>query len=516
MYNIKLNYNYGYKWSRNKNVFVKGYAFYKGILYKEKTLAELFFGVHGEVNFESLLRELNGIFAVVIDYNDSIMAAVDITRTFPLFYTMRNNFYISDDTFYLRDRLGLNVDKNAAVEFLRCGYVTGKHTLLKGLLQLQAGEFLKVDENGIKTKMYHDYLAKKNEISYNKHDYFKKKVHSILDDAMIRLEKFANDNFIIVPLSGGYDSRAIVASLKMHNFRNVICFTYGRPDSPEVSISKKVAEKLNYEWHFINYSEELLKDDFLKMGWFYKLYKYAFNHVSAIHLQDLFAFKILHDSGLIPHNSIVVPGHSGDFLGGSHLRKLPVPNRYNLIPIIMGKHFILNEHIDSDVTIKKNLMRYIEGCSDFLPHSIDDNWNLKERQSKYIINSNRTYEFFGYMHAIPLWDLELVEFFRVVPPEYKIEKPVYEASLMDYVFKPLNIVFIKKKSIKTSNIFKTLRFFVEKMVPYPVKIVSRDLLWKDMNNLELVLKSILSETKRKWSYSESVGIVAEYCLKKSL
>lgn len=514
MYSLKLNYNYGYKWFRNKNVFVKGYAFYKGILYEEKTLAELFFEASGEGNFESLLRELNGIFAVIKDDGDSVMAAVDITRTFPLFYSTQNNFHISDDAFYLREKLGLDIDKNTAVEFLRCGYVPGKNTLLKGLFQLQAGEFLKADENGVKTKMYHNYLAKKTEINYNQYDYFKTKVHSILDAAITRLEKFANDDFIVVPLSGGYDSRSIVALLKMHNFRNVLCYTYGRPESPEVSISKKVASKLKYEWHFVNYSNELIKDNFLETNWFYELYKYAFNYVSTIHLQDLFAFKTLHDSGLIPDNSIVVPGHTGDFLSGGHLRKLPVPNRHNLMSIIMCKHFTLNEDKDGNLAIEKNLKRYVESCPDFLPYSIDDNWNLKERQSKYIINSNRTYEFFGYRHAIPLWDLELVEFFRKLPPEYKIEKPVYEASLIDCVFRPLDVNFIKKKTIKSSKFFKNLRYLVERTAPYPAKTILRDLLWKDINNMELILKPIIAETKRKWSYSESVGIVAEWCIKK--
>ena len=58
--------------------------------------------------FKLLLEKLNGFFSVVHQHGDRILAAVDIIRSIPLFYTINNNhIFISDDARWIleqRDR----------------------------------------------------------------------------------------------------------------------------------------------------------------------------------------------------------------------------------------------------------------------------------------------------------------------------------------------------------------------------------------------------------------------------
>ena len=103
-----------------------------------------------------------------------------------------------------------------------------------------------LDDNRLKKEFYFDYLTTK--ISDKIFDELKSEFLNILRDTIQRLIKFANGRQIIVPLSGGYDSRLVASLLKQANYQNILCFTYGKKSSPEVIISKKVANKIFFYW----------------------------------------------------------------------------------------------------------------------------------------------------------------------------------------------------------------------------------------------------------------------------
>jgi len=80
------------------------------------------------------------------------------------------------------------------------------------------------------------------------------RLDSIYKNVFSRLIESVQGRTIVIPLSGGYDSRSSAAILKKLGYGNVICFTYGRPESFEVQTSEKVAKDLGYKWCFINYA----------------------------------------------------------------------------------------------------------------------------------------------------------------------------------------------------------------------------------------------------------------------
>jgi len=137
-----------------------------------------------------------------------------------------------------------------------------------------------------------------------------------------RLIEIANGRAIVVPLSGGYDSRLIVLMLKRLGYENIITFTYGRPGNKESEVSRKVAELLGLQWEFVPYSNE---------DW-YRWYnsserkdysKLAGNSCSLPHIQDWPAVWQLKNKNLIPGDCIFVPGHSGDLPAGSRSTSVP-------------------------------------------------------------------------------------------------------------------------------------------------------------------------------------------------
>src|SRR5690606_18133863 len=147
----------------------------------------------------------------------------------------------------------------------------------------------------------------------------------------------------------------------------------------------------------------------------------------AIFLQDFFAVKSLKQQGVIPEDAVFVPGHTGDFISGGHL--VPGLTPENITEAILKRHYALRA---GDKTVFRE--RVAKMLHDISPAENFENWNLKERQSKFIINSNRAYEFWGHEHLMPLWDKELVLFFQNIDHSHKIGRPLYDHVLFAHFF----------------------------------------------------------------------------------
>jgi asparagine synthase (glutamine-hydrolysing) len=511
MINVQLNYNHGYKWFSHNGIYVKGYVFDEdNVLYKEDKLLNYFENIKTEEEFKDSISNANGIFSVIIKNDDCVMVAVDTVRTFPIFYLKnKNEFVISDDTYYLKENYRCSIDKATVDEFLTTRYVTGDETLLKNVYQVQSGEYLILSKNKLVNNFYFDYLTHK--VSDKSYDNLKLDFLNILRELIERMIILANGRQIVLPLSGGYDSRLIASLLKQANYENVFCFTYGSVDSFEVDISQKVANELGYDWYFIKYDKETVPKNYPQSEEFKKYYKFNSNHVSVFSTQDYFAVKFLHDNKIINTNAIFVPGHSGDFLGGSHLGKTEIADKDNLIDVIYKKHCSLNKYSINSI-LKSKILSLTNGSqinSKFY-YSIDENFNLKERQSKMIVNTNRTYEYFGYQHAIPLWDKELVIFFRQLPLEYKLNSFFFNKVIIEDIFNGMNIGFIKNDS----PILKKVVNRIKKIIPIFIKNTILELKFNDINKASLRVNPLLNEIDENIHFSNSNLIVVKWYIMK--
>lgn len=468
-----------FKWTSNQKAHVLGHIFdTHNHLLTSHDFLEYCKDVKDLISFERKILKRNGSFSVIIRTDNDIFIAVDSTRTFPLFYLEKDNsIFISDSSDHLQKAHNLEIDKSMEIEFLTTGYVTKDRTLLKGLFQVQAGEFVKFSlcDGLLQKEFYTDYLIEKTDVLSDQ-DAHEKNLQTVLDNALDRMLMFSEGRPFLVPLSGGYDSRLIACMLKKRGVENVICYTYGAKDSHEVLISKKVADALGYKWLFVEYNDKTIPRNYVNDAKFQSYYKYASNHSSVFLLQDYFAIKEIKEKKLTPDNCIVIPGHSADFLAGSHLSIADIENRKRVSTIkkIFHKHYILNK----PTSLTPNINNYLLNTKSEFEYSVDDNWNLKERQSKFIINSVRIYEFFGFKHYLLFWDFELQEFFKELPVQYKIKTKLYLNVAFTHYFEPLIVDFVKDKSR-----FKNL---TKKIVPSTLRSKLQKKFSKDFNKFELM------------------------------
>lgn len=388
------------------------------------------------------LKELKGFFSIFKQVDNAIFAAVDHIRSRPLFYAVNDqDFYLSDSAEWIRQQLNDNeMDEFAKAEFQLTGYVTGKDTLYKSVKQLQAGECLAYTDGKLSVKRYYRF-AHREPVTYSQVDWLAK-LDVVAKASIQRLIDYANGRQIVVPLSGGYDSRLIATLLKEAGYENILTFSYGVKGTKEAVYSKAVAENLGLKWHFIEYTEELWQ-----VAWQTKERKcyqlQGSNWTSLAHMQDWLAVKIIKEQGIVENNAVFAPGHccvTG--LIPSEIISKSSWTAKDTIENLLNKHFNLcpvselnNKEYD-ELLVWNKIKSYLDGANTLDEHAskiMEFNW--EERQSKYIGNSVRVYEFFGYDWWMPLWDHELTALWEELPLSKRINRELYIDYVMDIYLK---------------------------------------------------------------------------------
>ncbi|WP_053106476.1 asparagine synthetase B family protein [Thiopseudomonas alkaliphila] len=388
------------------------------------------------------LKELKGFFSIFKQVDNAVFAAVDHIRSRPLFYAINDqDFYLSDSAEWVRQQLNDNeMDELAKAEFQLAGYVTGKDTLYKSVKQLQAGECLVYTDGKLLVKRYYRF-EHREPVTYSQVDWLAK-LDLVAKASIQRLIHYANGRQIVVPLSGGYDSRLIATLLKEAGYKNILTFSYGAKGTKEAVYSRAVAENLGLKWHFIEYTKELWQ-----VAWQTRERKYyqlqGSNWTSLAHMQDWLAVKVIKEKGIVESDAVFAPGHCcvTGLIPPEITSKLSWTAK-DTIENILSKHFnlcpfseLINKEYD-ELAVKSKIESYLAGASTLNEHAskiMEFNW--EERQSKYIGNSVRVYEFFGYDWWMPLWDQELTTLWEELPLAKRINRELYIGYVTDIYLK---------------------------------------------------------------------------------
>ena len=424
-------------------------------------------------NFQSVQKANVPFIRVVYSIDRSIIeieAYPGLVREVPVFYTVHDQkLLLSDDPKNLLHNNSL--DELSVIEFLSYGYVTSHRTLLEKIYSIQAGTILcfKGQQLQIKTVYLYGSTPESDKDSQELFDGLNQVSEEVFHDLIHSLK----DKHVLLPLSAGYDSRYIAAMLKRGGFENVTCFAWGLPENKDVRISNEIADKLGYKWELIDLSEQNWRES-LDSEWLMPLLVFASKYVSISGVASIPFQKLIRERNY--DDCIVIPGHTGDFISGG---QLPVQISKNsseteMISLIMDKHIFASSKSGSE-----RLFRELEKQINIYTSLMEsyrkfESWNLRERQSKFITNTNRYYEAIGMEWSMPLWDNRFVRFWDSVPLDLKkgsilydsfLEKKIFSETFVDFGLRERGLkkqiinqvmLLIKKSALK--KITKKLRF----------------------------------------------------------
>ncbi|RMZ60601.1 asparagine synthetase B family protein [Chryseobacterium nematophagum] len=474
---LLLKGNNTYSWTNSENLYFLGYFFdshnqlYKGDMAIEFILQEL-----KGTNLEDFCNSIKGAFTFIIISENDCQLISDSINFFPLFYGCEDDKLIVSDQWneIIQYRKKFKLNNKAVDEFETAGFVLSNETLEESIFKTNANQILKINRIESEIIQYKNFIT--NDFSEKSFDELAEEAETVILNIGDRLLKFLNGRTAVVPLSGGFDSRLIVSLLKRLNYKKVICITYGK-ENPEVSLSKAVAKELGYDWHFVDYAK--INIDEIQSEPLYQEYvEYASNGFAMPYLMEYFAVAYLMKNGILPKESVFLPGHSGDFLGGSYINKT-VKNEISfkrLAAFIESKYFNfvqknnrkrkwIQDRIDKSlIPIGKSFIH------DGYNMTIEE-WDIQEKLAKFIFHSSHVFTFYRFEHYFPLWDKELVNFYRNVPFKYREGKKLYDYVLVESFFTPFCINFPKKEELSVAeyvHFFQKIKDAVRYFFPWKI------------------------------------------------
>ena len=235
--------------------------------------------------------------------------------------------------------------------------------------------------------------------------------------------------------------------LKKIGYKDVTCFTLGKPGNYEPINAEQIAKHLGFKWIFTPTKRRTNRYYYYSEN--YNDYSnYADGLTSLPRLLNYFSICQMKKDNLIPDDAIFMNGDSGDFTAGKHIPLQFFESKFvyieSFFKLIMLKHFNLWEFLcneKSELRIEENIRSHIR-----LPNgplyaqdaaSFYELWEWYNRQSKFA-GQLRTYEFWNYEGRIPLWHEGLIEFWANIPLKWK-----HDGNLYNYYLKKYNSQFIK-------------------------------------------------------------------------
>jgi asparagine synthase (glutamine-hydrolysing) len=427
-------------WAQHASTRARGLAFdASGKMLSANDLAVLFDGLSDRNAWLESARALNGAFAVVKVDGTEVHACVDRVRSLPLFFGKgRDGLIVADNAEVVdADLPNRTLNTISSSEFRLTGYVTGILTLIDGLYQIRAGHCF--------------FHSSGEELSQGQQCYYEFRHHTFFpqDDEMLiqmlveihrgvfqRLLRSVGDRQVVIPLSGGYDSRLIGVMLRDLGCRNVLCYSYGVDGNWEAKISRELAAYLGFRWTMVPYSGQQWRSWEATLD-FRRYFREAGNLAAIPHVQDWPAVYELQRRGELSNDAVFVPGHSGDFLAGSHIPPWyvghPQITRDEILQSILTAHYSLWDWPPGggDRLRDAFVQRIDKICGPITDGTAEEAadqfecWDCHERQAKFIVNSVRVYESLGYEWRLPLFDAELMDFWSSVPLSGRVGRRLY-------------------------------------------------------------------------------------------
>ncbi len=502
---LQLIHNQGFEWYQRNGWYVKGYLFGPNNEYLHGGALIDYVEQAGEPS--NWLPNSNGHFIIIHQTENYLWAAVDKLQAFPLFYHQtKTGLIVSDDALWLQQAAGLNEwDKIAAESIKTINCVTANGTLFNGLSQMQAGQYLEFDGTELTLDTYYQHLHHYKE-QLNNSDGYLSVLAKEAEAVFQRLINSLEGRTAVIPLSGGHDSRFIAAMLKKLNYPKVVCYTYGRKDSPEVAISKHVAEQLGFPWHFVEYTPELLETFMGARGDDYRTFGAQLSGIA--HEQDWFAVASLLASGAIAKDGVVIPGYCGDFPAGSYLPKESVwqtiePNLDGLKTYIYQTQFARWGDAAFKAQIEQLLSLQLQSYAvtnrdEFV--SVYEHWLTINRLSRFIVNAVRVYEYYDLQWRMPLWDDGWANLWYNIPNQYRKDRQLYKQYLDTELFEPLGI---QQNMAKVDGFFESEGVLtkIKALTPKPIRQGLKKLLipanQQDANRLQWLAGRIYQQIMDK-------------------
>jgi len=421
--------------------------------------------------------KLKGAFNIIIwDAKEKKLVVVnDRYGLRPIYYSRRNGkLYLASEVKAILtcNDVPKNIDDGAIASLFFFGFVIGNGTYFESIKLLPPASFLVFRNNEISIHNYWDFnfLDKREDKTQ---DYYEEGLGNLIVQAV---QRHVRDGVrITVPLSGGLDSRTILASISKE-YCPINTVTFGTEDMDDVKIAKRVSNALGTNHHCL----EILPEDIIDSA--KKIVNITDGMISFLHSTGNMKLELIRDytdvclDGMQPFGSFFSP-----FAIFKRKRKLLVAN-YLFQPISMdlAKSLFIDSYYKKIKDYPREIIEDIsQKCKSTSASSIIDYSIATQYVRRFINYGNLVKRTFVEVRS-PFFDNDLVDFIINTPPRERRYQYLYTRTF-SRIFPQLSGIPWEKTGLPidaTNTFIRMTLCLVKKHLKKKIRVFDRKLINK--------------------------------------
>jgi len=338
----------------------------------------------------------------------------------PIYYSQYNSeLYLASEVKAILtcNDVSKNIDDGAIASLFFFGFVMENRTYFESIKLLPPASFLVFKNNEISIHNYWDFifLDKKEDKTQ---DYYEERLGNLILQA---IERHVNDGVrITVPLSGGLDSRTILASIP-REYYPINTVTFGTENVDDVKIAKRVSDALGTNHHYL----EILPKDIINNA--RKIVNITDGMISFLHSTGNMKLELIRDytdvclDGMQPFGSFFSP-----FAIFKRKEKLLIAD-YLFRPIStnLAKSLFIGSYYKKIKDYPKEVIHSIsQTCKSTSASSIID-YSIATQYVRRFVNYGNLVKRAHVEVRSPFFDNDLVDFMINTPPQARRYQYLY-------------------------------------------------------------------------------------------
>ena len=259
----------------------------KGYTFKGTSDTEIMLNLYVEYGIDGLLERIDGMYAIcIIDKKDDCIYLIrDRIGEKPLYFYKNANTLIwasEYKAFYEHPSFKVELDEDALSEYIMFRYVSGGHTLLRNVTNLEPGTYMQIKRGEIHKVKYRNYPVgntSKNHYVDDVENWFKDRLRNAVNSRLV------SDVEVGVQLSGGVDSSCITHMIsEKRNELQTFGMVFGDRSYSEQKYMEKVVAVCNTKSHMYEFPNELFLKNWMMTTYFFEA---PMNHEGTVALMHL-------------------------------------------------------------------------------------------------------------------------------------------------------------------------------------------------------------------------------------
>lgn len=382
--------------------------------------------------------------AAVFADDARVVALVDRARSFPLFSARTGGeLRLGDEARALLDDADhLEADDEARTEALLCGFVSGTRTLSRRLRQLPAGtvtSFEKRDHEWRRSELECLGVTPRSaDASASRPDRLDE-LEGTYRDLGERLFAELAGRPLLLPLTGGTDSRCLALMARACGYDRVLCYGNYEPGHWETQVARAVAARLGFPFLHVAWGRDAWRKR-LPLAARSDFFRHADGLSSLPSLVEWPGAAELRRHADVPADAVIVSGHFGDVITGGVEEPASTASRRAVATDIWRTRYCLNHppspRFENERRAQLRIAETLGQIEARPAFSGDDDtgypglrhrWEWTEYQAKQVGIAARTFEHHGFEWRFPLVDPAFLAFWAGATPGERSGRSLHRA-----------------------------------------------------------------------------------------